>query len=344
YDKKLNSEHLNGAPVQDQMIGRQYMESPYKKSLSIEDAHESSSREWEEKPAVRVVPRVQMGDNLTTVSSTESQSSRIIVEVDTERIPQTLINAEQKDILIHDARKQEIIVIEDDVASEADNYMDALTTMESEMETDSESRTKQEVDSDINSEQKVTGRELHERHAQCSEFTKAEATAFYNCDSSDESSKAETLLGFFYSKPADVSSNAESTSNTMIPTSESDSANVDLNRRLDSGPLSLGTSKEDSSSAFDDGSSLSSEAHKNFQVPLDEKMHEINARCSEFTDTKDFSLYNCDSSDKSSKGEKSSGFLSNNSAYVYSNGDSTCYLQKSESNQSFNRKSQLSSF
>ncbi|KAH9301457.1 hypothetical protein KI387_013040, partial [Taxus chinensis] len=93
YDKKLNSEHLNGAPVQDQMIGRQYMESPYKKSLSIEDAHESSSREWEEKPAVRVVHRVQMGDNLTTVSSTESQSSRIIVEVDTERIPQTLINA-----------------------------------------------------------------------------------------------------------------------------------------------------------------------------------------------------------------------------------------------------------
>ncbi|ERM95585.1 protein SCAR2 isoform X1 [Amborella trichopoda] len=54
----------------------------------------------------------------------------------------------------------------DDVASELDNYMDALTTMESEMETDSEYRPKhdferQELDSDTNEEHERLAGSLH---------------------------------------------------------------------------------------------------------------------------------------------------------------------------------------
>ncbi|GLJ38492.1 hypothetical protein SUGI_0784370 [Cryptomeria japonica] len=323
FDKKLNSKHLNASPVQDQVIDKYYVEAPYNKSFSNEDAQESSSRVWEEKPADRVVNSVKLGNDLTMVSSTESWSPRNVAE----GISQNIIGAEQKDVLVHDERRPDIQVVEnenDDVASEAENYMDALATMESETETDSETKTKQEVDFDINSEHKESGRELSERHAQYSEFANAEATAFYNCDSSDESSKVETLSEFFY-KPADISLSAESMLNTVNATSECDSATVDINRRLDSGPLSLTTSKEDSAYAFDNGSSLFSETCKNVQVPLDEKVHELHAQCSVFTDAEDHALNNCDSLDKSSDIENSLGFFNSKPTDVSSNVESMPY-------------------
>lgn len=286
-DETLNSKHRNTSPLQDQIMGRHYVQVPSKSSFFKEDAHNSFSQEWEEKPAVRNVKGVKSVDNLTTVSTPESHSPRATADIDAEIISQNFIQVEQKDLLVNGESRPEVHAYKDendDVASEVENYMDALTTMESEMETDSDCRTKHEVDSDFNSEHKETGLEtsgqLHEKHGQHSDLADAEATAFYNCDSSDESLKLETSSRLFNNHPVDVISNVESTALTVNhATSQCDSVNVDLHGRLDSVPMPVGASKEEAFSDFDHGRSsfsmlnlLSSEGLENGQILVNERM------------------------------------------------------------------------
>eukprot|EP01018_Ginkgo_biloba_P000338 Gb_27613 [translate_table: standard] len=284
FNEKLKPRHLYESPCQDQVFGRNYMQGPSNSSLLKEDAHESSSQEWEEKPAVEVVHGTQLRDNLATVPILESCSTRISTDTKAERLLQDFVHVEQKEVLIDGVSKPEVHADgdqSDDAASEIDNYMDALTTMESEMETDSECRTKNEVDSDINSEHRETSGESHEQPAQRSDFVGAEvSTGFYNCESSDESSKVDTFSRFLEAKTSEgfANANAESTLYTMNATIQDNLANVEPPTSLTTVPLSVGTSNDLSISGLEDGilptsivNSLSSESLNNIQIMANEE-------------------------------------------------------------------------
>eukprot|EP00268_Persea_americana_P038206 TRINITY_DN37823_c3_g1_i1.p1 TRINITY_DN37823_c3_g1~~TRINITY_DN37823_c3_g1_i1.p1 ORF type:complete len:1944 (-),score=476.32 TRINITY_DN37823_c3_g1_i1:482-6313(-) len=91
-------------------------------------------------------------------------------EFEVEKTPSTINYLDQKGASVNDEIMGKVGAdgyMSDDAASEMDNYMDALTTMESEMETDTESRAKRErglfnvvsheKDSEINKEQDLHG-------------------------------------------------------------------------------------------------------------------------------------------------------------------------------------------
>lgn len=280
-DETLNSKHKNTS-LQDQIMGSHYVQVPSNSSLFKEDTHNSFSQEWEEKPAVRNVKGFKLMDNLTTVSTPESNSPRATADMDAEKISENFIQVEQKDLSVNGESRPEVHAFKDendDVASEVENYMDALTTMESEMETDSDGRAKHEFDSDLNSEHKETGLEtrgqLHEKDGQYSDLADAEATAFYNSDSSDESLKLESSSRLLNDHPVNVVPNVESTAYTANhATSQCDSVNVDLHRRLDSVSMPVGGSKEEVFADFNHGmlKLLSSEGLENGQILVNERM------------------------------------------------------------------------
>lgn len=91
-------------------------------------------------------------------------------EFEVEKTPSTINYLDRKGASVDDEIMGKVGAdgyMSDDAASEVDNYMDALTTMESEMETDTESRAKRErglfnvvsheMDSEINKEQDLHG-------------------------------------------------------------------------------------------------------------------------------------------------------------------------------------------
>eukprot|EP01018_Ginkgo_biloba_P004919 Gb_24553 [translate_table: standard] len=162
----------------------------------------SNFKQWKRKPTAGMVHEAQMKDNLSTGPVREFKSLKTSAR-DIEADRMNIMQVRQKVVLVNGQINVEMENVDhmDDVGSEADNYVDALTTMESEIETDSECPVKHEVDSDLNSEYRETGFETsedcREQSAECSIFVDVEpSTSFYKVESSDNSSKERTCIRF----------------------------------------------------------------------------------------------------------------------------------------------------
>ncbi|XP_077215453.1 uncharacterized protein LOC143850002 isoform X2 [Tasmannia lanceolata] len=115
-------------------------------------------------------------------------------EFEAKKVPSMFDPVDQKDALVDSESKTD-----DDNASELENYMDAFTTMESELETGYESRVKH--DSDTNDEQlELGGRHSESRSAENSSASSDWNNSFKNGRSCGANS--ETLSNFAYLPPS----------------------------------------------------------------------------------------------------------------------------------------------
>lgn len=122
-------------------------------------------------------------------------------DIEAERMTLNIMQTEQKSVLVNGEKKREVeddLNQVDDIGSEVDNFMDARTSMESEIETDSECQINQEVDSDINFEHRETGphthKKLQKQPAESSVLDVQSSTCFTSQDSFENQEPSSNLV------------------------------------------------------------------------------------------------------------------------------------------------------
>lgn len=157
-----------------------------------------------------------MKDNLAMGCVSTFQSLKISAkDIEAERMTLSIMQTEQKALVVNGERKRDVeddLSLVDDIGSEMDNFVDARTSMESEIETDSECQINQEVDSDTNSEHKETGPQTHKKlqkqPAESSVLDVQSSTCF--SESSNDSSKVKSCIQFYNVECADSFANVTS--------------------------------------------------------------------------------------------------------------------------------------
>lgn len=136
-------------------------------------------------------------------------------DIEAERMTLNIMQTEQKSVLVNGEKKREVeddLNQVDDIGSEVDNFMDARTSMESEIETDSECQINQEVDSDINFEHRETGphthKKLQKQPAESSVLDVQSSTCF--SELSNDSSEVNACIQIYNVKCADSFANVTS--------------------------------------------------------------------------------------------------------------------------------------
>eukprot|EP00252_Welwitschia_mirabilis_P019264 TRINITY_DN440_c0_g2_i1.p1 TRINITY_DN440_c0_g2~~TRINITY_DN440_c0_g2_i1.p1 ORF type:complete len:1374 (+),score=304.54 TRINITY_DN440_c0_g2_i1:454-4575(+) len=260
-------------------VGRQLKVS-FDSLTQKDDENRLSHSVLTDQGTVSMVDRDELKDNPSILYSVEEYEAVPGANMK----PETVYG--EKDGVINVEKQPEINASKDgsdDMVSEMDNYMDALATIESEIETDSEGKTKREVDLQLHSGHKITRHvssgglnSLDNMHA---DFTDADVNAFYNCDSSDEYSKTETSSQRFTKKHSGDSSS--------IGFTEYDDAECSHGARLERSPgsvlIPLESSSDKSNDMPSDGLSLasmldSSEQQMNTYVLSKEKVRSGNLR------------------------------------------------------------------
>lgn len=159
----------------------------------------TTKQHWENKAMVH---EDSMKDNLAIACVPTFQSLKISAkDIEAERMTLNIMRTEQKAVLVNGEKKREVeddLNQVDDIGSEVDNFMDARTSMESEIETDSECQINHEVDSDINSEHRETGphthKKLQKQPAESSVLDVQSSTCFTSQDSFENLEPSSNLV------------------------------------------------------------------------------------------------------------------------------------------------------